>query len=180
MIETVKREEAKKVITDNHYSHSFPSGWTSCYKLEEAYVVFAIPANKNLEGFLFKEPVGLRELSRLWAPDGHAPNLLTRTIAASVKQLRADFPVCEAVVSFADPNQGHLGGVYRAASWLYHGQSSEGRVYRLPDGTPVSRRSFHSGSKSLPPRLPVTYLPGKHRFVRCLTVRAKLLLKGAV
>jgi hypothetical protein len=117
--------------------------------------------------------VGVLELSRLWAPDGHEPNELTRLIASAARLLRKDAPACELLVSFADPNQGHTGGVYRAASWHYCGQSSERRGYRTADGLSVSRRSFHSGSTSLPDALPMHKQLGKLRYIRPLTRRAR-------
>lgn len=172
------RSTAKAVIEAEHYLHSFPTGWTQSYQVGDVWIVFAIPANKNLEPFLFKGPVGLRELSRLWAPDNHAPNALSAALARAIRSLRRDVPACEALVSFADPNVGHLGGVYRAASWLYTGQSHERRRYATPDGRIVARRAFHSGAQSMRPTLPMTKVAGKHRFVRLLTRRATRLFKG--
>ncbi len=172
----IDRAEAKEVILAGHYLHSFPSGWTYCFRHGDAVVVYSIPANKNLEPFLYREKVAMRELARLWAPTPHAPDLLTQAISASLKSLRKDVGT-EAVVSFADPNNGHHGGIYQAASWIYTGKSSETRVYRKPDGTTVSRRSFHSGKTSLPPPWPAERLEGKHRYVRNLTRRAGHLLR---
>lgn len=175
----IERADAKPVIVGNHYLSSFPSGWTYCYEHEGAVVVYAIPANKNLGPFLFGARHRVLELSRLWAPDGHAPNLLSGAVAASAAALRQDTQV-DALVSFADPNQGHHGGIYQAASWLYTGQSSETRVYRLADGRTVSRRSFHSGSTSLPPSVKPVSLPGKHRYVRPLNRHARRDLRQPV
>ena len=84
----------------------------------------------------------------------------------------------DALVSYADPNAGHKGGVYRAASWLYHGKSEEVRTYRAPDGTTVARRAFHSGRNGLRKAeiealgYKEEKLPGKERFVRPLSKRA--------
>ena len=117
------------------------------------------------------------ELSRLWAPDGHAPNLLTQAISAAVDMIRRiENP--DALVSYADPNVGHHGGVYRAASWIYHGKSEEVRTYIGVDGNTVSRRAFHSGKvgmrKAEIEALGYTELklPGKERFVRPLSREA--------
>lgn len=143
--------------------------------MDGAVVVYSIPANKNLSTFLFSGRVEVRELARLWAPDGHRPTLLTEAVSASLKALRAASG-CESVVSFADPNHGHHGGIYQAASWIYTGQSSETRVYITPDGRTLSRRSFHSGSTSLLPTIKPQRLVGKHRYVRCLTRTSRRLL----
>lgn len=172
----VSRRETQAAIIAGHYLHSFPSGWTYCYRLEDAYAVYSIPANKNLGPYLFGPDVAIRELARLWAPDNHAPNLLTRIIAESARSLRRDTGV-EAVVSFADANHGHHGGVYQAASWLYTGRSSESRVYITPEGRTVSRRSFHSGATSQIPNVKPVKLPGKHRYVRPLTRQARRALR---
>jgi hypothetical protein len=98
-----------------------------------ALVVWSIPANKNIGRFVLGWDGVVWELSRLWAPNGHEKNLLTRAISAAVKLL-AEIEAPDAVVSYADPNVGHLGGIYRAASWVDHGQSEESRAYRAPDG----------------------------------------------
>lgn len=170
------RPDAEAIICSSHYLRSFPSGWTYCYHHDAAVVVFSIPANKNLGAYLFEGQVEVRELARLWAPDGHRPNLLSEAMAAALKAVRRDAG-CEAVISFADPNQGHHGGVYQAASWIYTGQSEETRVYITPDGRTLSRRSFHSGSESKKPNIKPVRLEGKHRYVRCLTRTSRRLLK---
>ena len=177
VVRLVDREEAKPLIEKNHYTRRFPSGWSRTYEAGGVFVVFSIPANKNLENFIFKSPVGLRELARLWAEDGHEPFALTKSLAAILRQFKKDHPSCIGLVSFADPGQDHHGGVYQAASWIFTGQSSESRAYLLPDGTPVSRRAFHSGKKSLPPSLPVVKRPGKLRYVKPLRKSALLALK---
>jgi hypothetical protein len=88
--------------------------------------------------------------------------------------------LADALISYADPNVGHKGGVYRAASWVYLGQSEESRAYRGPDGQILSRRKFHSGSKSmtkaeiLSKGFTQLKLPGKERFAKPLTKTGKL------
>jgi hypothetical protein len=172
----VSRNDARRVIEAHHYLHSFPSGWVYCYRLDGGYAVYSIPANKNLGPYLFGPDIKVRELARLWAPDGHHPTALTRLIAESAKALRRDTGV-EALVSFADANHGHHGGVYQAASWIYTGRSSETRVYITNDGRTVSRRAFHSGSTSYVPDTKPVKLPGKHRYVRPLNRRAARALR---
>lgn len=173
------RKLAEKTITENHYARSVSSG-KSCYvEYGDVLVVFAIPANKNIAPFLLGYPAPVWELSRLWAPDGHPPCLLTAAIGASVRLFRTQEPGVAALVSYADPNVGHHGGVYRAASWAYLGQCEDGRYYRGPDGQVVARRKFHSGKSFIRKAeiLALGYeellLPGKHRFARGLTPGAR-------
>jgi hypothetical protein len=173
------RHTAMRIITARHYTASVPSGKSHYFAYETAIVIYAIPANRNLATYLLGYPGEVWELARLWAPDGHPPNLLTRAIKYTVKSLRIIEPGTEALVSYADPNAGHTGGVYKAASWIYHGQSEESRAYYSTDGQVKARRAFHSGRKCLTKReienlgYQQLLLPGKLRFVRPITHRAR-------
>ncbi len=176
------RDEAVRIIRRQHYTASVPSGKSVYVRFGPAIVIWSIPANKNIARFLFGWDAKVWELSRLWAPDGHERNLLTRAIAAAVRTIKQiERPV--ALVSYADPSAGHHGGVYRAASWHYHGQSKETRAYRDSAGKIVARRKFHSGKRGLRKAeiealgFVELRLPGKHRFVRPLTYRAKRALR---
>lgn len=173
-----ERKAAAEVIRQRHYTHSVPSGKSHYLKCGDALIVWSIPANKNIARFILGQPGNVWELARLWAPDGHEKNLLTQAISAGVAEIRRlENP--DALVSYADPNAGHKGGVYRAASWLYHGKSEEVRSYRGPDGGTVARRAFHSGKtglrKSQIEAMGFTELklPGKERFVKPLTRKAR-------
>ena len=176
-----ERALAQEVVRKHHYTKSVPSGKSHYVRFGDAIVVWSIPANKNLSKFVLGWPGCVWELSRLWAPDNHEKNLLTQAISAAVKIIvRLEKP--DALVSYADPNAGHKGGVYRAASWIYHGKSEEVRSYRAPDGTTVARRAFHSGRKALRKAeiealgYKEEKLPGKERFVRPISKRATRVL----
>lgn len=178
-----ERRHAIAQIIRHHYSHGFPSGKSHIFCAGCALIAFSIPANPNLGRFILGYDGLVWELSRLWAPDGHPRNLLSRAIAASTSELQKIESV-DALVSFADPNVGHQGGVYRAASWVYTGQSAESRYYRGPDGQVVARRKFHSGSGAGLRKSQIISMgyeelkrPGKYRFVKGLTQRAKRAIR---
>jgi hypothetical protein len=172
------RQTAAGTVRQFHYTHSVSSGKSHYVQFREAIVIWSLPANNNLAKFILGWKGSVWELSRLWAPDGHEKNLLTQAISKALGLL-VELEHPDAVVAYADPNVGHLGGVYRAASWMPHGQSEETRAYRGPDGAIMARRAFHSGKNILIKReieaLGYTELklPGKHRFVRPLSRRAK-------
>ena len=176
----VDRKDAEKIIVANHYTHSVPSGKSHVFRFGTAIVMFSIPANQFVSSPLLGRAGVVWELTRLWAPDGHEPNLLTRAISKSVRAFRKIEPSVEALVSYADPNVGHEGYVYRAASWVYLGQSTEGRYYqRREDGQVVARRRFHSGSVSMSAQqihdagYDKVQRPGKHRYAIGLTTKAR-------
>lgn len=177
ILEGDERAEAKATIVKHHYTHSVPSGKSHYIEYGPAIVVWSIPANYNTARFLMDGGV-VWELSRLWAPDGHKANLLTQAIAAAVTVIkRLEKP--DALISYADPNVGHGGGVYKAASWMFHGQSEESRAYRGPNGEIMARRAFHSGKRAMRKAeieaLGYTQLklPGKLRYVRPLSKQAR-------
>jgi hypothetical protein len=104
----------------------------------------------------------LRELSRLYAPDHHRPNLLAEA------QRRG-------LVAYLDESAGHSGGVYRACSWQFADRSQETRRWLDADGIVAPRRRFHQGRRQLT-HAEIEALGyrldkqlGKLRFVRGLT-----------
>lgn len=180
------RQAAADLITERHYAHSVPSGKSRYFTFGESIVVFSLPANNNVARFLLGaagHPGNVWELSRLWAPDGHEPNLLTRAISQAAAAFHQAEPDVLALISYADPNVGHAGGIYRAASWTYLGQVEDGRYYRSPDGQVVPRRKFHSGHEFIrkPAILALGFtelmLPGRHRFAKGLTPGARRLIR---
>ena len=145
-------------------------------------MVFSIPANYNVARWLGCDANRVWELTRLWAADGHRKNLLPEAISFAVSKFRA-LGVADAIISYADPNAGHSGGIYKAASWVALGQSEEARAYRDAEGKIVSRRAFHLGKKHLIKTeiLALGYtqlsLPGKLRFARGLTRKGKAAVR---
>ena len=177
------RDWAKFVFRTWHYARSVPSGKTHYVFHDPVFFAFSIPANKNISKFLIGEPNRVWELSRMWANDGHKKNALTQSLKKAVQTFQSLEPDALAIVSYADPNVGHDGGVYKAASWIATGQSEEGRYYRAENGQVVSRRKFHSGGKHLTKAeiIGLGYveanLPGKIRFAKGLTRGARKRLQ---
>ena len=180
------RDMAKFYIKTWHYARSIPSGKSHYFCCSGAFYAFAIPANKNISRYLTGEDNNVWELSRMWAHDKHRPNALTEGLAKAVRGLRLLQPEIGALISYADPNVGHEGHVYRAASWVYLGQCEEGRYYRDAAGQVVARRKFHSGSKAMQKAdiealgYVELRLPGKHRYAKGLTRKARAAIAKKV
>jgi len=123
----IDKKIAKELIIKNHYSHK----WTSC---RYAYGVYY---NNVLIGCLvYGPPVGrqafnsitrtielkreeVMELTRLWIADGYGTNIESYSIGQSFKYLRREG--IRVLLSYADPNKGHLGKIYQATNWIYQG-----------------------------------------------------------
>lgn len=63
------------------------------------------------------------ELTRVALRDHRAP--VTQIVARAIAALRDQSPGLRLIVSFADPDEGHHGGIYQAGNWLYLGQSDD-------------------------------------------------------
>jgi hypothetical protein len=69
---------------------------------------------------------------------GHATPI-SRMLAIGIAMLRKRAPGLRLIVSFADPNEGHHGGIYQAGNWIYTGTSPASSKFRDASG-----RLWHS------------------------------------
>lgn len=174
-----KRKACETLMRDRHYTKSIPSGKSHWFYHEGVIVVFSIPANMNLGKFILKRKCVCWELSRMWGCKGHRKNAMTEAIRLSIIGLKRVEPDVEVLVTFADPNVGHEGFVYRAASWRYTGKSEDPRGYEDADGKFYPRRKFHSGGRCMTKAeiesrgFKQVVRDGKHRFVRGMTKQVR-------
>lgn len=63
------------------------------------------------------------ELVRVAMRDHLTP--ISKILSISLRFLKKSCPEIKLVVSFADQNQGHHGGIYQATNWIYSGETSE-------------------------------------------------------
>jgi hypothetical protein len=57
------------------------------------------------------------ELSRLWIDDKVPKNAETFLIGRAIRQIRREHRNLRTLISFADPEYGHSGVIYRASNW---------------------------------------------------------------
>jgi hypothetical protein len=120
-------EAARFACEKWHYSKSVPFGKTVKIGVWEdgkfiGAVIFAQGANYNIA-----RPYGLQmtevcELCRVALTVHRAP--VSKIVSISLKILRKACPGLKAVVSYADADEGHYGGIYQAGNWIYQGLSS--------------------------------------------------------
>lgn len=159
-----------------HYSRSMPSGKTARFGVWEAgryigVVIYSRGATPRLGDRYGLTQTECAELTRVALREHTAP--VTRIVAESLRQLRATNPGLRLVVSFADPAEGHHGGIYQAGNWIYTG-SMEQREYFVVRGKLMHPRSVGANGwrQSLPwlqrfvdPRAHAVKKPGKHRYL---------------
>lgn len=132
-------------------------------------VTYGVPASvplvKGVLGIEYRHLVG--ELTRLWVDDGAPKNGESFLIGRSIKH--SGF---EAIVSFADTSQGHLGVVYQATNWIYTGLSSKHKDWQLIGHEGRHTRhtwdewgGIEGAKKAIPERMQQMERPRKHRYV---------------
>lgn len=145
-------------------------------------VIFAWGMNKDLGS-----PYGLKlgecaELVRV-ALTKHQSEV-SKILAIATRFLKKQSPGLRLLVSFADPSEGHHGGIYQANGWQYAGTSPPSIEWLL-NGKRLNRRAytgqqFGGGKKSvagIPKGAIKRRVQGKHRYLMPLDneIRKKVL-----
>lgn len=120
-------------VTHWHYSKTMPRAPLVRYGVWEhgkfiGCVLFGRGASNNLGKPYGLDQTGACELVRVALTTHEHP--VSQIVARSIRALREGSPGMRMVVSFADPNEGHLGGIYQAGNWLYLGKMPLQRYWR--------------------------------------------------
>ena len=172
----IDKTTAKKIIVDNHYSHKF----SHCrYALGIFYVgeehrffnekeekligcvIYGHPVGRRVIGSIFKEDILLNnsvlELTRLFIYDGYGKNIESYVISKSFKWLKQFDKNVKVLISYADPDVNHAGGIYQATNWIYQGcgDFQMAPTYSLrvkPEGEWIHSRTVYSIYGSADPK----------------------------
>lgn len=171
-------EAAKYAVEHWHYSGVMPKYKTIKVGVwESGRFVGAVVFSRGATPALLK-PYSLKitegcELTRV-ALDRHKTPT-TRVVAVALRMLKAIFPACRLVVSFADPAQGHVGTIYQGGGWVYTGTTSPSHMYRDANGKLWHERNVSErGYKKYgiikcrvrrPSEMQKLTMPGKHRYL---------------
>jgi len=131
-IDWATHEAAKYACTNWHYSKCIPKSKLAKIGVWEdgrfiGVVIFGVGATADLvKQYGLKMEQGC-ELVRV-ALTKHK-SAVTRIVSISLMMLRKQFPGLRLVVSFADPAQGHYGGIYQGGGWMFSGYSQVSDEY---------------------------------------------------
>ena len=191
-LDWASHEAAKYACENWHYSKCLPRGkmvrvgvWENSQFI--GVVLYGMGASPYL-----MNPYGLTmtqgcELVRV-ALTTHTTSV-TKIVAISLKLLKRKCPNLKLVVSFADPNNGHYGGIYQGGNWVYVGESSETIRYKDKDGRilhqrRVSKTGFVKGFDNKIERCTKTedctkiYQTGKFRYLMPLDDDTRLKIQS--
>lgn len=174
-------EAARYAVEHWHYSRRMPmpplvkvGAWEGGKYV--GCVLFARGANMNIGAPYGLTTTEVAELVRV-ALTKHEHEV-SRVVALAVRFLRKQSTGLRLLVSYADPAEGHHGGIYQAMGWTYDGTSAEavqffheGKWKHQREVTAVSFASTGqpgSGKVKNCRDLPQRRMPGKHRYLLAL------------
>jgi hypothetical protein len=125
-IDWATHEAAKYAVENWHYSESMPAGklvkvgaWENGKFI--GVVIFGRGANNNIGKPYRLEQTAACELVRIALTKHITP--VSKIAAIAMRFLKANSPGLRLIISYADPLQGHHGGIYQAGNWIYCGTS---------------------------------------------------------
>ncbi|WP_439891589.1 hypothetical protein ACS7SF_02820 [Ralstonia sp. 25C] len=129
-----------------HYSECMPAGKLVKVGVWEdgrfiGVVLFGRGANNHIGTRYNLAQTEVCELVRVALTRHTAP--VSQIVALAVRMLLQQSPGLRLIVSYADPAQGHHGGIYQAGNWLYMGSSEPQRAI-LIDGVSMHKRTADS------------------------------------
>jgi len=186
LIDWCTHTAAKYACLNWHYSKSVPvpplvkvGAWENDKFI--GTVIFSRGASSTL-----LNPYGLKqdegcELTRVALNKHIAP--VSRILMLAVKFLKKKSPDLKLIVSFADANEGHHGGIYQATNWIYSGRTGKGTKYIDASGREwhsrqVSEKGYNIQQGNIrktvkPSRCTKVLCGGKHRYLMPLTKEMK-------
>lgn len=165
-IDWASHAAAKFACENWHYSKSLPVGKITKVGVWEdgaftGVVIFGRGANKNmLASFNIGQNEGC-ELVRVALKKHQTP--VSKIVAIALKFLKRASPRLRIVVSYADPEQGHAGGIYQAGNWVYSGVSAKA-VKVFYKGLWAHKKTVDDAGVNQA-GLPKKIVQGKHRYL---------------
>ncbi len=147
-VSTISYDQAREWILHKHYAKRMPS----------VSYAFGLFKNQKLIGICsfgmppisaeFFRKFDTLELNRVVLNDNHLKNITSYFISQCFKLL----PKPLLLLSYADPNQGHIGYIYQATNWFYTGLGGIDKEYQLKNKTYTIRhikKSFFESNNLL-------------------------------
>ena len=185
-IDWASHQAAKYACENLHYSGVIPVGklvkvgaWEDGKYI--GAVIFGRGANNNmLKPFGLKADEGC-ELVRIALTKHKTP--VSKIMALAIKFLAKSNQGLKLIVSYADADQNHHGGIYQATNWIYSGLMNAGTMGAfIIKGKKTHPKSVHSKGvkqsidevrKHLDPNATIFYTKGKHRYLMPLDKETK-------
>lgn len=145
-IDWATHDAAKYACLNWHYSGCLAAGKLVKVGVWEngkfiGVVLFGRGANNHMASAYNLGQDQAAELVRIALTKHEMP--VSRIKAQAIKFLKAQSPGLRLIVSYADPKQGHHGGIYQAGNWIYSGRS-QAQSELIINGIFTHKRSAHA------------------------------------
>jgi hypothetical protein len=125
-IDWATHEAAKYAVENWHYSEVMPAGKLVKVGVWEngkfiGAVIFGRGANNNIGKPYGLDQTAACELVRIALTKHITP--VSKIASIAMRFLKSNSPGLRLIISYADPLQGHNGGIYQAGNWIYCGRS---------------------------------------------------------
>lgn len=165
LIANASKDAAEYAVKNWHYSRCLPVGKLVKFGVWEndkfiGVVIFSRGASPNLGTALELDQTEVCELTRVALNKHEAP--VSQIVALTLTELKKLNPALRAVISFADPKEGHTGGIYKAGNWVYTGKSNSVVEYFIEGRWMHTRNAYHHPKR---PTAPKRESPGKFRYI---------------
>jgi hypothetical protein len=163
---------ARYAVEHWHYSRTMPVSKSAKVGVWEndkfiGAVIYAMGANRNIHKPYNLNKMEAAELVRVALARHETP--VSRILAVAQRFICKQSPGLRLLVSYADTEQGHHGGIYQACGWIYAGTTSPKFDFSL-NGQKLQRRSytgknFNGARRVLPQGAKKVFSPEKHRYL---------------
>ena len=102
-------------------------------------MIFGKSANNKIGHKYGLKHTEICELMRVALKEHKTP--VTQILKVCLKILRNENPGIKLVVSYADPEQGHEGKIYKAGNWIYEGLTDPVDYYKRGNGDIIHWRN---------------------------------------
>lgn len=158
-------EAAKFAVENWHYSRVLPMGKLVKFGVWEddvfiGCVIFSRGASPYLGKALDLDQTQVCELTRVALTKHTVP--VSQVVAQTLAELKKTNPGMRAVISFADPKEGHHGGIYQAGNWIYTGVTPVNTEFFIGGRWRHMRGTWHHPER---PTAPMRESPGKYRYI---------------
>lgn len=169
-IDWATHEAAKYACENWHYSGCVPKSKQNKIAIYEdekfvGVVMVGSSTGPNVFSFLGLTQFTGAELTRVALRNHKTP--VSRILSIAFKFIQKKNPKLKAIVSFADANVGHHGGIYQAGNWKYFGRSTPQKQWKVNGKWRNDVKLFEAfkGKTDSLKNFPQRLLEGKHKYV---------------
>jgi hypothetical protein len=173
-VDYCSHEAAKYACETWHYSECIPPIKNVRFGVWEdgdfiGAVVYSRGVNGAIGSFVGLGQEEAVELTRVALDDHDAP--VSQIVSYTMDMLKEKDSGLRLLVSYADPAQGHTGGIYQAMNWVYIGQTEPSTQLYDGEGNAVHTRTKNMASannystKDKYESLEKRRVPGKYKYV---------------